>query len=254
MKVAFVGPSAPDARKQFQSDILEIRGPAARGDVAEAVLDGATVIGLVDGTFEANAAVWHKEILYALSHGLRVFGAASMGALRAAECAPYGMVGVGKIFEDLAAGRIIDDDAVAVVHAPEDFGHVPLSEALVNVVATVRDLREMERISESEALALMTAARTTFFKDRTYDRIVDRLEDQNPWRRVRLRELLSLHRFDQKQDDALELLRCLVPAPDQRASPPRDWQFNETLAFRAMLNEVEQRRGARLVGQQTRSP
>ncbi|MEJ0097006.1 MAG: TfuA-like protein [Bauldia sp.] len=53
--------------------------------MSKAVLAGASVIGLVDGVFENVASVWHKEILYALSEGVQVFGAASMGALRAAD-------------------------------------------------------------------------------------------------------------------------------------------------------------------------
>ena len=47
--------------------------------MAKAVIEGATVIGLIDGFFENVASVWHKEILFALSEGVQVFGAASMG-------------------------------------------------------------------------------------------------------------------------------------------------------------------------------
>ena len=69
-----------------------------------AVSAGATVIGIVDGYFEYVAPVWHKEILYALSSGCTVLGAASMGALRACECAAFGMRGIGRIFEDYREG------------------------------------------------------------------------------------------------------------------------------------------------------
>ena len=60
-----------------------------------AVRRGVRVIGLVDGVFERVPAVWHKEILFALSEGVHVYGAASMGALRAAELDTFGMRGVG---------------------------------------------------------------------------------------------------------------------------------------------------------------
>ena len=56
-------------------------------------------IAIIDGYFERMAAVWHKEILVALEKGIAVWGAASMGALRAAELAPFGMVGVGAIYQ-----------------------------------------------------------------------------------------------------------------------------------------------------------
>jgi hypothetical protein len=45
--------------------------------------------------FDSTPAVLHKEILWAMDRGVGVSGAASMGALRAAELHWYGMVGVG---------------------------------------------------------------------------------------------------------------------------------------------------------------
>src|SRR4051794_1463402 len=82
--------------------------PAKAGDVYLAVKDGAMVIGIIDGFFEQVPAVWHKEVLYALSKGVHVFGAASMGALRAAELHPFGMIGVGRIFEAYRDGVLED--------------------------------------------------------------------------------------------------------------------------------------------------
>ena len=83
-------------------------------------------IGIIDGYFQWAPAVWHKEILWAIQQGVHVFGAASMGALRAAELAPFGMRGVGRIFEAYRDGVLPgsgdepfeDDDEVAVVHGP----------------------------------------------------------------------------------------------------------------------------------------
>ena len=73
------------------------------------------MIGIIDGGFEYTAPVWHKEILYALSAGTRVLGAASMGALRAAECHSFGMTGVGSIFKEYRDGTRIDDSDVAQI-------------------------------------------------------------------------------------------------------------------------------------------
>ena len=44
---------------------------------------------IIDGVFQSEPAVRHKEILWALSLGVPVVGAASMGALRAAELFPH---------------------------------------------------------------------------------------------------------------------------------------------------------------------
>src|SRR4029434_6356953 len=75
------------------------------------------VIAIIDGTFESRAAIWHKEILLALARGVSVFGASSMGALRGAELAVCGMIGVGRIFEAYRDGLYTDDDEVAVLHS-----------------------------------------------------------------------------------------------------------------------------------------
>ena len=62
--------------------------PAQQGDVFRAVhVHRPAAIGLIDGAFAEARPVWHREILWAMSQGVHVFGAASMGALRAVELA-----------------------------------------------------------------------------------------------------------------------------------------------------------------------
>ena len=95
--VVFAGPSVHGLGRHNLAG-LDLRPPAGRGAILRAAADGAPAIGLIDGIYESEPAVWHKEILYALGRGIPVLGAASMGALRAAECAAFGMKGIGSIF------------------------------------------------------------------------------------------------------------------------------------------------------------
>ena len=95
------------------------------------------VIGVIDGYFEVTPTVWHKEILWAMAQGIHVFGAASIGALRAAELDAFGMKGIGRIYEDFRDGVLEDDDEVAVLHGPAELGYPPLTEAMVNIRATL---------------------------------------------------------------------------------------------------------------------
>ncbi len=90
--IVFLGPSLDQAAAE---KILpaEYHPPAKRGDLLAAVQDGATIIGLIDGVFHQESAVAHREILTAIKKGVRVVGASSMGALRAAEMDTLGMVG-----------------------------------------------------------------------------------------------------------------------------------------------------------------
>src|SRR5699024_12171240 len=90
--------------------------PARLGSVWHAVQRGHRRIAVVDGVFGNQPAVWHKEILFALAQGCTVIGAASMGALRAVELAPYGMIGVGAIYRLYRRGAIVDDAEVALLH------------------------------------------------------------------------------------------------------------------------------------------
>ena len=132
----FTGPtlSPDDAHGELDAVYLP---PAAQGDVYRAARQRPSAIGIIDGAFERVPAVWHKEILWALVQGIPVFGAASMGALRAAELAPFGMRGVGRIFAAFRDGELEDDDEVAVVHGPADTGYAALSDAMVNIRATL---------------------------------------------------------------------------------------------------------------------
>jgi hypothetical protein len=105
----FVGPSSHGIAKPSQIDRF---GPAPLGAIYSAVQSGYTRIGLVDGLFGNVPSVWHKEILFALSNGVAVLGSSSMGALRAAELAPYSMIGIGRVYRYYRSGVLTDDDEV----------------------------------------------------------------------------------------------------------------------------------------------
>src|SRR5262245_35033808 len=133
--VVFVGPtlSVQEATTVLDATYLP---PAAQGDVLRAALQKPVAMGIIDGYFERIPSVSHKEILFAMKQEIYVFGAASMGALRAAELAQFGMEGVGEVYEAFRRGEIEDDDEVAVAHAHAEQGYRALSEAMVNIRAT----------------------------------------------------------------------------------------------------------------------
>ena len=96
--LVFLGPTLRLDEAQAVLDAIYLQ-PVSQGDVilaAHAFRPRAMV--LIDGQFEDRPAVRHKEILWAMAQGIVMIGSASMGALRAAELAPYGMIGVGLIY------------------------------------------------------------------------------------------------------------------------------------------------------------
>jgi hypothetical protein len=95
-----------------------------------------------------------------------------MGALRAVECAPYGMVGVGTVYELFASGTLTDDDEVAVAHAGADYGYRPFSEAMVNIRATLAAATGRGVLADDDARVVSAAAKSLFFPDRTWPAIL----------------------------------------------------------------------------------
>ena len=208
--ILFTGPtlSAADARAEIDAVCLP---PAAEGDVYRAAIERPQAIGIIDGYFEAVPAVWHKEILAAMADGIHVFGSASIGALRAAELAPFGMEGVGSIFEAFRDGRLLDDDEVAVLHGPAETGYVALSDAMVNIRATLERAPAEGIIDAAIASELTAIAKRTHYKDRRYDQLL-RLGQAAGLAAAdlsALRDWLPDGRVDRKRLDALEMLRTM---------------------------------------------
>lgn len=235
MKILFSGPSLRAEDRQAFPD-LDHRPPARRGDIVRAVRDGATAIGLVDGLFGGVPAVWHKEILSALAAGVAVAGGASMGALRAAECAAFGMVGIGVVYSAVARGRVVHDAWVAQAHGPSDIGWLPVSEAEADLAATVALARRRGAIEPAEARALATAGAAAFFADRTLKRVVADAALPEERRSVVL-GALSANRLERKRRDGLKVARWVRARPDVRGTSPEDWTLAETSQWRAMLAE-----------------
>ncbi|MGF6176376.1 TfuA-like protein [Ensifer sp. 4252] len=237
MKILFAGPTLPDAQALIGTDIV-LHPPAIQGDILRATQDGATVIGLVDGHFEQVAPVWHKEILFALSEGVRIYGAASMGALRAAECAAFGMIGVGKIYQQYAAGELEDDADVALLHGPAELGYLPLTLPLVNVAATLEDLRARQQLDPIAAAQLRIAAAEIFYKQRNWPAIVARANLPCGTDREEILAILANGTINQKRLDALDLLDIMRSAPAQKTKAPEGWAFNSTSLWKRLLNQL----------------
>lgn len=212
--ILFAGPSLwpmPD----LPPAILH-RPPAAGGDIMRALLhDRPAAIALVDGTFGSTPSVRHKEILAALEEGIPVLGAASMGALRAAELAPFGMIGIGRIFEGYRSGRIVADAEVAVAHAPAELGWRPLTLALADLRFALDDLVQAGEVGDAASPCLLAAAGRQFFKERTLQTVLAALPGLglSSAEEAALAAALQRKPPGQKRLDALALLRRLTAGP-----------------------------------------
>ncbi len=167
--VIFAGPSLHGASAE-QRDLLDdcdVRPPAARGDVLRALAGRPRALVVIDGYFHRLPAVTHQELLYALDGGTPVFGAASMGALRAAELGAFGMVSVGRIAAAYRDGTLDGDDEVALLHAPAEYAYAPIGVALVEVRFALAALAADLGLPAPACRALIDALKARSFAERT---------------------------------------------------------------------------------------
>lgn len=244
----FAGPSLPPSA-QPRIEGIEFHGPAAQGDVYTLVASRPFAIGIVDGYFERVPAVWHKEILWALAEGIHVLGAASMGALRAVELEPFGMGGVGDVFESFRSGALSDDDEVTIVHADESEGYRPGSEALVNIRATLASAEREGVVSGSHRKSLVERMKHTFYPDRSYPAILSSAREimsRSEFGRLRAWLGNAANRIDVKRRDALSLVSILADMQNS-TTPPKQlgWSFHHTDAWEHVRRQAVLERPAR---------
>ena len=219
----FLGPTLGHEAARAILD-AEYRAPAAVGDVYRAVCAGAGVVLIVDGYFQRVPAVWHKEILYALSRGVAVYGCSSIGALRAVELHRYGMVGVGAVFRAYLAGEIEDDDEVAVSHLAADSVYRRTSEAMVDIRFALRTAATQGLVSHATEEWLCAYAKGLFYPDRHWGSLCAAGERAGlpPAELAALAAWVRTARPSVKASDAQEALQTLATAgaPGPPATAP----------------------------------
>lgn len=223
--VVFLGPSLPfaEARPLLEANYLP---PADRGAVHRVLSRDPRVIVLLDGVFHGSPSVWQRELLDAMDDGVVVIEAASMGALRAVELAPLGMIGCGQVFRWYRDAVIEGDDEVALLHGDTESGYRALSEPLVNIRATLATAAREGCVSDEQAGELVEYARAMHYPDRCYRRLLGS-PVAAAWPSdvlATLTSFIATRRVDVKRADARIALRLsariLVAAPRRIAAVP----------------------------------
>lgn len=215
--VVFLGPSLDRATACELLPDAVFLPPARMGDVVSAVRRyRPRAVGLVDGVFMNAMSVFHKELLLAVDAGCWVLGAASMGALRAAECDRYGVIGVGGIYERYRSGELEDDDEVALVHGADEEGFPSLSCPLVTIRARFASAVANGLLSPGEASELLELQRARWFPERQLadvarDAVAIGMDDA---RGRQLGDFVLAATTDPKRDDARLLLERIGSLPD----------------------------------------
>ncbi|MFE7935114.1 TfuA-like protein [Streptomyces sp. NPDC057456] len=234
----FVGPTLPRSAPQLAATGLRVLPPARHGDLFDTAIGGGDTVVLIDGVYHQAPALRHKEILAVMGRGVGVIGAASIGALRAAELAPYGMLGVGSIYTAYASGEIDGDDEVAVGQAPDG-----VWDALTWPVVNVRHVLELAQLAgildHARAAHLLEALRAVYYPQRTWAavRAVCRRQGEPEfagW--LAAQRQRDRHFGDLKRADALTAVRAALggaATKDRAVVEPPVW---ETAYFRRWSN------------------
>lgn len=171
--IVFLGPSLPlsEARCLLAADY---RPPLRRGDLD--AIAAPAVVGVVDGVLEPETRLAAAEARRAAERGVCLFGAASVGALLAADPSIPGAVhGVGDVFRLLRLGRARAED-VSVLYAAHDLR--PLTVPAVDVLCWLDNAISSGSISAPSAAAAMCALRALPVDERTPATVAHLLRDR----------------------------------------------------------------------------
>lgn len=208
--IIYTGLSLPfDEAKEIldSADGTEIiyKRPIKRGDLSLALKENPDIIGIIDGVFHQSSAVGHKEILNVIKNGVEVYGASSMGALRASELDTLGMIGIGYVYNQYASGEVDSDDDVAVMLDSETLE--ALSEPLINMKYVFTNAVAENIITEDEKDELLKIAKKTFYPKRNYAQTLAESDLDNDTKS----NLINFIREspDIKKEDAKDLLKTI---------------------------------------------
>lgn len=205
--VVYAGPTicADDVHAVLpQAQVLP---PAARGDLLAVDWNAGDIAVVIDGYFREQRSVGHKEILWLLSVGVDVVGAASMGALRAAELAPCGMRGLGTVYGMYASHEIDGDDEVGVLHGPAAVGYPARTVALVNLRYAARVAAHTGLVPAAAGQRVVAAAKALPFTFRTWQDIGRELSGDDRAMLPTMARMIDSGEADVKRLDAMAAVR-----------------------------------------------
>jgi hypothetical protein len=155
------------------------------------------------------------------------------------------MVGIGRIFAAYRDGILTDDDEVAVLHGPEELGYPAITEAMVNIRATLDQAVAEGVLDNGLAVRLTEIGKSLFYKERIWDPILQ-LAAGRDLRSTRLYSLaarLRVGQVDQKRHDALEMIAVIRARLEASISPLIvSYKFQDTGYHKAAAGNLQHRR------------
>lgn len=203
--IVFAGISVSIEEAERLSE-AEVRPPIKRGDLDQ--LNDGNVVVIIGGELNESSVAPIDEIIRALHRGVKISGAASLGAVRAHEACAEGMVGHGWVYDAYCAGRIMGTDEIEVFYDPDSYR--PLTVPLVNVRFCLDHLAERGGISAEEIDRAMASLKELDIGERDRRNILLHLTRILGQERItKALKVVSPADTDIKRRDAEALLRIL---------------------------------------------
>lgn len=230
--VAFVGPTIESSIRP-RGEVIYMP-PARHGDLFRLEPSENDIVVLIDGVYQHCAPLRHKEILAYLDKGVTILGAASMGALRAVELAPFGMIGIGRVYESVAAGKVTADADVAVLQDMDTGRRLTVAQISFRMAAA--HLREIAVLPAEAEAALVQMSAEIHFTERSRPRLLCEANAAGlQSEMVVVLDYLSTRRGDVKTADALDAISTAVTGPHHHAASheaaPSSWSTSYGLEW-----------------------
>jgi hypothetical protein len=182
--------------------------PIKRGDLRGAIDDGIHTVVIIDGKFHQDLAVTPDEIMDAMRCGVKIYGASSMGALRASELYPFGMVGHGLVFKHIKCSGDFRDDFVAQVFEEVDENIRIISYSYIDFFMNIIALENKGLITVWERAILLKLYASIFYAERSWPALRVKLcKCYHNERLLSIAKQACLQMGSQKYRDAVSVLR-----------------------------------------------
>lgn len=218
----FLGPTIDTVEASKYLFQAHYHPPIQCGDLIRLLRLKPARVLIIDGIYETVPSVWHKEIMLTIDSGVQVFGAASMGALRASELHHFGMIGIGDIFQQFANKDLVDDDEVAVLHNTEADNFIAINQSMVNIRATLNVAKDNNIISNQYKNQLVLFCKKIFYPYRSLQKVIEQSRSSYPEESHALSDWLFNHGVvDLKKIDAISALKYLQRSISNNHTPDK---------------------------------
>lgn len=205
----YSGLSLSEIELQKRNPEFEFSGPIKRGQLLTDIKSGYHIIGIIDGFFLNHLAVTPSEIIDCIRCGVKIFGASSMGAIRAADLDSIGMIGIGKIYDLIKKDDSFEDDFLGQTFLEEEY--FKTSAPFINVYYNLKKMKELNIITQEVFIFSVKSYRNMHYSERSTSKLTNLLKKSKFNKELTSKIFQKLETTENlKHSDAIMLLNAIT--------------------------------------------